>query len=159
MTPEQYQRVCELLEQVCEIPEAERAPLLAQIAQEEPVVWEEVSSLLDYLGDSSPFEPRPVDDVPFTLGKYEVVAQLGAGGMGIVYDALQREPERSVALKIIHPGIASESALRRFQLEALLLARLQHPGIAQIYETGTFSEVDVGESGPVQRFLGQPVLA
>ncbi len=57
--------------------------------------------------------------------------------MGSVYEAEQEKPRRRVALKVIRQGCASSQALRRFELEAHVLGRLQHPGIAQVYEAGT----------------------
>jgi hypothetical protein len=60
--------------------------------------------------------------------------------MGTVYEALQEEPRRAVAIKVMRSGMNSEESLRRFRFEAQLLARLQHPGIAQIYETGTWTD-------------------
>src|SRR5262249_479337 len=56
--------------------------------------------------------------------------------MGAVYEAEQEQPRRTVALKIIKPGMASPELLRRFEHETEALGRLQHPGIAQIYEAG-----------------------
>ena len=56
--------------------------------------------------------------------------------MGVVYEAEQDRPRRTVALKVIKPGFASPNLLRRFELEAEALGRLQHPGIAQIFEAG-----------------------
>ena len=56
--------------------------------------------------------------------------------MGVVYEAIQEHPRRTVALKIVKQGIASRSALRRFEYESQILARLRHPGIAQVYEAG-----------------------
>ena len=56
--------------------------------------------------------------------------------MGTVYEAEQDNPRRTVALKVIRPGRASPELLRRFEREAQVLGRLQHPGIAQIYEAG-----------------------
>ncbi|MEM7249005.1 MAG: serine/threonine-protein kinase [Acidobacteriota bacterium] len=75
----------------------------------------------------------PVPDIP----GFEIVAKLGEGGMGTVYEAEQLEPRRSVALKVIRPGVASAEALRRFEHETRFLARLHHPGIAQVYAAGT----------------------
>jgi tetratricopeptide (TPR) repeat protein/predicted Ser/Thr protein kinase len=77
-------------------------------------------------------------DVPDTIAEYTLDHIIGEGGMGAVYLAHQKNPQREVALKIIRPGLATKSILRRFELEAQLLGRLQHPGIAQIYEAGTF---------------------
>jgi tetratricopeptide (TPR) repeat protein len=57
--------------------------------------------------------------------------------MGVVYEAEQDHPRRVVALKVIKPGFATAETLRRFQHEAQALGRLQHPGIAQIYEAST----------------------
>ena len=57
--------------------------------------------------------------------------------MGCVYLAKQENPSRIVALKVIKPGFVNAELLRRFEQEADALGRLQHPGIAQIYEAGT----------------------
>jgi tetratricopeptide (TPR) repeat protein len=61
--------------------------------------------------------------------------------MGVVYEALQDEPRRTVAVKVMKDSIGGDEALQRFRYEAQLLARLRHPGIAQVYEAGTH---DVG---------------
>ncbi len=55
----------------------------------------------------------------------------------MVYEAQQEEPRRIIALKVIRLGLATPERLRRFRQESQALARLQHPGIAQIYESGT----------------------
>jgi serine/threonine protein kinase len=57
--------------------------------------------------------------------------------MGTVYEAEQEDPRRIVALKVIRPGLATPERLRRFKHESHALGRLQHPGIAQIYEAST----------------------
>jgi eukaryotic-like serine/threonine-protein kinase len=74
---------------------------------------------------------------PATIGRYRILRLLGEGGMGSVYQAEQQSPHRVVALKVIKPGVVSAELLRRFEQEAEALGRLQHPGIAQIYEAGT----------------------
>lgn len=66
---------------------------------------------------------------------YTVLGVLGSGGMGVVYVAEQQRPRRTVALKVIRGG--GGSLPRRFELEAEALGRLQHPGIAHIFEAGT----------------------
>src|ERR1700728_1800148 len=75
--------------------------------------------------------------IPAAIGRYRVVRLLGEGGMGVVYEAEQEQPRRIVALKVIKPGYATTETLRRFQHESQALGRLQHPGIAQIYEAST----------------------
>src|SRR5688572_30538291 len=82
---------------------------------------------------------------PVRIGRYHVKRLIGAGGMGSVYEAVQEQPRRTVALKVMRRGLASRSALRRFEYEAQLLARLRHPGIAQVFEAGTYDEGPVGE--------------
>ena len=73
--------------------------------------------------------------------------------MGAVYEALQDNPRRTVALKVINAGAVSASLLRRFEHEAQVLGRLQHPGIAQIFEAGTF---DLGHG--VQPFFAMEFI-
>ena len=71
---------------------------------------------------------------------YTILATVGAGGMGMVYLAQQSAPKRRVALKLIKPGALSSQALRRFELEAEILGRLQHPCIARVYDAGVHDE-------------------
>ena len=85
-------------------------------------------------------EPAGGLGVPRKIGNFRVVGLIGTGGMGAVYEAVQEHPRRRVAIKMMKRGIASRSALRRFEFESQLLARLQHPGIAQVYEAGTHDD-------------------
>ncbi|HTV82225.1 MAG TPA: serine/threonine-protein kinase [Acidobacteriaceae bacterium] len=75
--------------------------------------------------------------MPSAIGRYRILRLLGEGGMGAVYEAEQETPHRTVALKIIRTGYANAEMLRRFETETQALGRLQHPGIAQIYDAGT----------------------
>src|SRR5215831_6329494 len=78
------------------------------------------------------------------LGKYQILHIVGEGGMGAVYQAEQDHPRRIVALKVIKAEVPSAELLRRFERESEVLARLQHPGIAQIYEAGA-AETSFGQ--------------
>jgi eukaryotic-like serine/threonine-protein kinase len=71
------------------------------------------------------------------LGGYTLLSRAGMGGMGVVYRAQQDQPQRIVALKVMRIDLASDELLRRFQREVHLLAQLQHPGIAQVFDAGT----------------------
>lgn len=75
--------------------------------------------------------------LPSSIGHYRILRLLGEGGMGAVYEAEQENPHRTVALKVIRAGYTTGEILRRFENETQALGRLQHPGIAQIYEAGT----------------------
>jgi serine/threonine protein kinase len=80
-----------------------------------------------------------------TFGPYVLGEILGEGGMGVVYLAEQQKPKRVVALKVVRPGLLTPAFLRRFDLETEVLARLQHPGIARIYEAGSVVENGVAQ--------------
>src|SRR6476646_676947 len=68
------------------------------------------------------------------LGPYEILAPLGAGGMGEVYRAKDSKLEREVAIKVMPAALARDpERLARFEREAKVLASLNHPNIAQIY--------------------------
>ncbi len=70
-------------------------------------------------------------------GRYVIGREIGRGGMGVVYEAEQQNPRRAVALKVIRGGsFVDEMRVRLFQREAQALARLKHPRIAAIYESG-----------------------
>lgn len=81
--------------------------------------------------------------LPQRIGQYHIKRAIASGGMGTVYEAIQEKPRRTVAVKVMRQGIASRSALRRFDYEAQLLARLRHPGIAQVYDAGTHRDGEV----------------
>lgn len=91
-------------------------------------------------GSSSedPFAPSkiPLPEIP----GYQILKQIGRGGMGIVYKAIQLSTKRVVALKLLLEGpLASEHSRRRFEREIALAAQLRHPNIIPIYDSGTAS--------------------
>ena len=76
----------------------------------------------------------PQSALPAVPG-YEILGELGRGGMAVVYQARQLRPNRVVALKVLQTGLPAD-ARRRFGAESETLARLRHPGIVQVYEAG-----------------------
>src|SRR2546427_6743655 len=69
-----------------------------------------------------------------TIGKYRIVGQLGRGGMGTVYRAVDEVLDREVAIKVLNAELADTDMVERFRTEAITLAKLNHPDIATIYE-------------------------
>jgi serine/threonine protein kinase/tetratricopeptide (TPR) repeat protein len=81
----------------------------------------------------------PASEQPGTvIGPYKLIEQIGEGGMGTVWMAQQTEPvKRSVALKIIKPGMDSRQVIARFEAERQALTLMDHPNIAKVLDAGT----------------------
>ncbi len=166
MTPQRYERLRELFLSVCDLPAQQQAAALDEYCNDDPSMRNDILALLamDAKEKGLLESPTLTDNIqrqltealatqtetptPKTIGDYRIVRKLGDGGMGTVFEAQQDHPRRTVALKIIRFGLASEKMLKRFEHEAHVLGLLQHPGIAQIYEAGT---ADTG-SGPQPYF-------
>jgi len=88
------------------------------------------------LGAVSEALPDPIPGSP-TIPGYHITGRLGEGGMGVVWKAVQLATRRPVALKVMGQAMfGSESAKARFEREVALAARLEHPGIARVYDSG-----------------------
>jgi len=114
------------------------------------------------IGWEGPGEPRP-PDWP-TVPDYEVLRELGRGGMGVVYRARQVSAGRLVALKMIRDGaLAGAQDRARFRLEAEAASRMQHPNVVQIFEVGEhnglpFFAMELIEGGTLDKHLaGRPL--
>jgi WD40 repeat protein/tetratricopeptide (TPR) repeat protein len=109
------------------------------------------------VAESAP-SPADAEGLPVIPG-YEIVQELGRGGMGVVYWAWQSGLNRTVALKMILAGAhAGPQELARFRTEAEAVARLQHPNIVQIYNTGqheghTYLVLEYVDGGSLARAL------
>lgn len=119
----------------------DRAAVLDRVCAGDEALRARVGDLLAAHGDDpldpgAEVGPAPAR-VPDRIGRYRPARVIALGGMGVVYEARQDRPSRAVALKVLHSPAPSAAAQRRFEHEAEILARLHHPGIAQVYEVGT----------------------
>ena len=92
--------------------------------------------------------------------RYEIVSELGRGGMGVVYRARDPRLNRDVAVKLIPPSQLSPEAEQRFQREAQLVAQMDHPAIVPIYDTDSQGEIvwytmELAEGGSVASLVSQ----
>ncbi len=150
----------DLFDRAVELPESERAVFLHRACSGNVGLREELERLLlayvragSLLGmhdsASAGSADAPIDDTPPTiesgtrLGPYVIVAPLGAGGMGTVYEALDTRLERTVAIKVLAPAMTAYRGARlRLEREARAAAALAHPHICMLLDIGRQDEVD-----------------
>ncbi|MCR9248005.1 MAG: serine/threonine-protein kinase [bacterium] len=153
---EPWRELKRLFAAVSELPAGERLAFL-EAECGDPELRAEVDDLLAHAdntaahdavtgGESFLQSPIGQHGAPERIDEYRVGRRLGAGGMGTVYEARQESPHRTVALKVLHSLAMPDSTAQRFRAEAEILARLQHPGIAQVYAAGT--HVEAGSTLP-----------
>ena len=158
MTPERWRHIKRLCELALDRAVEERAAFLTDACAADALLRVEVENLLRHatagadIVDSPIWALSPAAFIPPAtalreqseqIGRYRVIRILGQGGMGTVYEAEQDSPRRRVALKVIRGGATSRELFKRFERESQALGRLQHPGIAQVYEAGT-AETSLG---------------
>lgn len=149
MDHERWQRIEAAFDRIRSADIAERGEVLEEIGREDPELRAEVEKLLaapDETADGllSPLPAGLIEEMchvpdPFLgrrVGRFRVERVIASGGMGTVFEAIQEQPRRSVALKIMRPELATGEALRRFEHEWQTLARLRHENIAQVYDAG-----------------------
>jgi tetratricopeptide (TPR) repeat protein len=102
-----------------------------------------------FVGSRSPRRPHEPDGIGGLIaGRYRLAGLLGEGGMGTVYRARQLRPvRRTVAIKLVKPGLGSANMLARFRAERQALALMDHPNIARVLDAGETSPGDAGGPG------------
>ncbi len=134
----------ELVAQALDAIEIDGEAGLARVYAAHPQLADALRARIDALRAAGLLE-LPGDAAPERLGPFKLLEQLGAGGMGVVYRALQEDLGREVALKVIRPEqVFFPGARKRFRREVEIIASLQHPGIVPIHT--------VGEAGGVPYF-------
>ena len=90
-----------------------------------------------WLSDSAVGHLREIAELPdFSGTRYEVVREIGRGGMGVVYEAEDRELQRRVALKVLATELAAPETVERLRREARTIAQLEHPGVIPVHDVG-----------------------
>jgi serine/threonine protein kinase/formylglycine-generating enzyme required for sulfatase activity len=104
-----------------------------------------------------PARAGTVEEIPWHLGRYRIVARVGAGGFGAVYQGYDEELRREVAIKVPHPErVASEEQATAYLTEARVLASLDHPNILPVYDVGQTPD---GVCYLVTKFVAESDLA
>ncbi len=138
MTPARWREIKEILADALEYPAPdERAAFLARACAGDAALAAEVNSFLAQPTDAlETYVQGP--ETGRRIGAYELVREIGRGGMGAVWLARRadRRFEQQVAIKLLKRGTDTEEVLRRFQAERQILARLSHPNIARLFDAG-----------------------
>ncbi|QDV33929.1 serine/threonine-protein kinase [Tautonia plasticadhaerens] len=155
---------------------AERSSYLDRACAGDPGLRLGVEQLLAAGEGSGVFLERPAVGTTLTaaapaerpgvrVGPYKLLQQIGEGGMGVVFMAQQEEPvRRTVALKIMRPGMDSRSILARFEAERQALAMMDHPNIARVLDVGAtesgspFFVMELVKGVPITRFCEEQEL-
>jgi serine/threonine-protein kinase len=175
MTPaaERYRQIQELFHEVVDLPPDQRAAVLEERYGGDVALRKEVEALLAADEETTSFGEQPVFAIPEDLfpreseaavvgrrfGVYQVIREIGRGGLGAVYLAARADDEyrKEVAIKLIRRGLDTDDILRRFRTERQILAQLDHPNIARLIDGGT---TDEGLPYFVMEYVkGEPITA
>jgi len=179
---EQWQQVREILNSAIALSPGERSAYLDQACASDQALRSEVESLLRSHDDAgSVFLNTPAadlkaamsDDSPRSnwigrrIGVYQIEAEIGHGGMGEVYRAVRADGQfkKTVAIKVVRRGHDTKAVLERFVHERQILASLDHPNIARLYDGGTTEDglpylvMELIEGTPIDQYCEQHNLA
>jgi serine/threonine-protein kinase len=150
---ERWARVKGLFEATMDLSPDARAALLKKECDGDEALRREVESLLESDDQADGFIEEPMLEMPRDLfsepaeetlagrhfGAYQIIREIGRGGLGAVYLAARADDEyrKEVALKLVRRGLDTEDILRRFRNERQILAQLDHPNIARLTDGGT----------------------
>lgn len=148
---ERFQQLSRLFEAARDLSEPELGSFIRNV--EDPWLRDELAAMIRLDREGTPTiqtlvdlsqvleEPESRVEVPARIGEYKVLGVIGFGASGVVLRARQPETDRVVAIKVLGSGAWNPGALQRFRREIRLLGRLEHPGIARIYDSGTDTAV------------------
>jgi eukaryotic-like serine/threonine-protein kinase len=174
MKPEKWQQVEQIFHAALELAPDERGAYLTQVCADDAALRREVESLLGHDAQAADFIEQPA--VGFTdqdlaeeqsimqlgqhISHYQILARLGKGGMGEVYQARDTRLDRTVALKILPAEVANDAErMRRFTREAKAASAMNHPHVATIYEIGEASTAMGGIQYIAMEYVAGQTLA
>jgi serine/threonine protein kinase/Tol biopolymer transport system component/tetratricopeptide (TPR) repeat protein len=173
LTPDRWQQVKTLFESALALDATERSLFLDANCMDAEI-RSEVESLLNSSDETGQFLEDPVaslngfevensmdtEAIGMRVGPWELVQEIGRGGMGTVYLAIRADQEfkKRVAIKLISHGMENDFAIRRFRNERQILAKLEHPNIARLIDGGTTAKglpyfvMEYVEGEPLHRY-------
>ncbi|HTR22980.1 MAG TPA: protein kinase [Terriglobales bacterium] len=179
MNPERWQHVKQIFDEALAIEPSQRTSFLDRSCDGDPQLRQEVDSLLDsHNRAGTNFLNAPAADLETValpsspsqrgrrIGVYEIVEQIGYGGMGEVFSAVRADGQykKEVAVKLVRGGYDTASVLERFRNERQILASLDHPNIARLLDGGTadgipYLVMELIEGQPIDRYCDEHELS
>src|ERR1700739_318062 len=153
MTPERWQQLKELLAPALDLEVSQRSTYLERVCLGDSSLRSDLELLTapehnagtDFLGDPATFGELGDDShssgkpiIGLRVGSYKIVEKIGSGGMGEVYRVFRADDQyrKQVAIKLIQAGLDSKTVVQRFKNERQILASLDHPNIARLFDGG-----------------------
>jgi non-specific serine/threonine protein kinase/serine/threonine-protein kinase len=166
VNPKRWLQVREILEQTLALPPDEQSSFLHAACAEDPTLRREVESLLNAHDRAGNFLNTPAIDLTFAsrvgrrIGPYKIIEEIGRGGMGEVYRAIRADGqyEQQVAIKLVRAGQNNAFVVDRFRQERQILASLENPNIARLYDGGTTDDaipylvIELVEGTPIDQY-------
>lgn len=153
MDPERWQRIKAVLDTALELAPERREAYIAAMCGSDPSLEQEVRTLIASFEDAGDFMDRPPEPptadmvtsdpmIGRRIGPYEIMEEIGHGGMGSVYRAVRSDDvfKKQVAIKVIRRGLNPEFLIARFRQERQMLAALDHPNVARILDGGATAD-------------------
>jgi len=141
VNPERWEQMKGLFATALEREPAQRSEFLREVCGQDEALRAELEQLLlSYEANKSVSDEPPQETAAKQkIGQYQLVRQIGVGGMGAVYLAVRADEtfQKRVAIKLVRAGVDTQAVLRRFQQERQILAPLDHPNIAKLLDGGT----------------------
>ncbi|MEL6844263.1 MAG: serine/threonine-protein kinase, partial [Bacteroidota bacterium] len=169
----QWTQIQEQFERLMDLPTEQQLSALEKLALSQPEIVDELKSLLsidqrphNLMEEGIKLALSPDTRIGDQSGPYRIQTHLGSGGMGSVYQAerVEGEFQQQVALKVVQKGLLSDQLLPQFQAERQILARLQHPHIARLYDGGIsetgepYFTMELVDGLPLTDYAGQQQL-